>query len=322
MQERMIGNGNVQGNASFMGGALMHDIAIVGAGPAGMTAAIHASFEGYKTILIDPSPGGQAATTSRIRNYPGFPNMNGHHLMQLFLHQCIHGGISLLKERITGIIKIDGGWSLHSYTITSAEYQIEAKIILLAMGLSFKEVSAYQEWQGRGLFYGPSVAVASHYWLHDVAVLGGANSAGQAALNLARYAHRVHLISRHTALETTMSKGLIEEIQSHKNIQLHFNGSVDHCEGHDGHLRSIWINEREYPCRGLFVCVGQEAKTAWLPQGIELDARGLILTNERQETTLNGIYAAGDVRSDSLHRIAVAVGDGASAIARIGAILQ
>jgi thioredoxin reductase (NADPH) len=311
------------------------DVIIVGAGPAGLSAAVYGASEGLTTLVIDKGGiGGQATSSSLIRNYLGFPRgVSGRQLAQNAYSQAwVFGANFAFMQTVTGIAREDD----HLFVTLSDSRRLRASAVLLAMGVSYRRlgVPALEALVGAGVYYGGSTSEAPALVGRDVFVLGGANSAGQSALHLARYARSVTLVARAPSLRDGMSDYLVRQVEATENIQTRLG-----CEvvggGGDGRLDHLVLRdiaskaESTVEARALFILIGAEPYTGWLPAEIEQDERGFILTgadiSQRSaprfnrspfllETSMPGVFAAGDVRHGSVKRVASAVGEGSIAI--------
>jgi thioredoxin reductase (NADPH) len=316
------------GNAVF-------DVIIVGAGPAGLSAAVYGASEGLSTLVIDKGGiGGQATSSSLIRNYLGFPRgVSGRQLAQNAYSQAwVFGANFAFMHMVTGIVREDD----HLVVTLSDGRQVRSSAVLLAMGVSYRrlDVPALEALVGAGVYYGGSTSEAPALVGRDVFVLGGANSAGQSALHLAQYARTVTLLVRATSLRDGMSEYLVRQVEATQNIHTCLG-----CEvvggGGDGRLDHLVLrdiaskSESTVDARALFILIGAEPHTGWLPAEIEQDERGFILTgadiSQRSaprfnrspfplETSMPGVFAAGDVRHGSVKRVASAVGEGSIAV--------
>jgi len=310
------------------------DTVIVGAGPAGLAAAVYGASEGLRTLVVErEAPGGQAGTSSRIENYLGFPNgVSGDELAVRALDQARRLGAEIVVtrniERIdpaAGTIMLDGGETLR------------ARTIILATGVTWRHLRlpGFDHLIVRGVYYGAARSEASGMQGRDIHLIGAGNSAGQAALFFANHARTVTLVVRGDALDKGMSRYLVEQVRSKPNIRVELRSEVVAAHG-DDHLAAIDIadrgrgTERRSDSGGLFVFIGADAETGWLPREIERDARGYVLTGPDVvksgrwplardpyllETSVPGIFACGDVRLSPIKRVASAVGEGSMAIA-------
>jgi thioredoxin reductase (NADPH) len=310
-----------------------YDLVIVGAGPAGLAAAVYGSSEGLKTLLVErEAPGGQAGTTSRIENYLGFPaGLSGSDLARRALAQARRLGAEILSSQEAATIRRDDPYRT---IVLDDGAELSCHVVVVASGVTYRqlEVPGARELGGRGVYYGAATTEAILYRGEVVGVVGGGNSAGQATVHLARFASRVHLLVRGTGLDATMSTYLVEQINSLENVEVHVQGETARLVGTDHLERATFATpdgELEIELAALFVFIGQQPRTAWLEGVAARDSRGFILTGpdvgpelgwnlDRDpfllESSLPGVFAAGDVRHESVKRIASAVGEGAMAI--------
>jgi thioredoxin reductase (NADPH) len=313
-----------------------YDVVIVGGGPAGLAAAVYGASEGLKTILVESeAPGGQAGTTSRIENYLGFPaGLSGGDLARRALAQARRLGAEILSpDEVTGIRRED------PYRVVSlaAAGEVSCQTVVVATGVSYRqlEVPGAAELAGAGIYYGAATTEAVLYRDQEVGVVGGGNSAGQAAVYLSRFAKRVTLMVRTPAL-SGMSQYLIDQIAACPNIEVRFETSVTAAHG-EGHLASVTATgpagDEELPLGAIFVFIGQQPRTEWLEGGVVRDPGGFVITGAALleggkppagwglarepfllESSMPGVFVAGDVRHRSIKRIASAVGEGAMAV--------
>jgi thioredoxin reductase (NADPH) len=321
--------------------AVSYDTVIVGAGPAGLAAAVYGASEGLSTIVIErESPGGQAGASSRIENYLGFPSgVSGDELASRALRQARRLGAEILVTR--SITRIDPtGRRLH----LDGGDVLEARTIVLACGVTWRHlpIEGFERLVGSGISYGAARSEASNTHGLDIHIVGAGNSAGQAALFFANHAQRVTILCRGDALEKSMSRYLIDQLATRTNIGVRFGVEVVGVHG-DSSLGAIDVQDRatgnvlRLTSGGLFVFIGADADTAWLPPEIGLDSRGFVITGpavraseqwplERDpyllETTVPGIFACGDVRCSPVKRVAAAVGEGSMAIAFVHQYLK
>jgi thioredoxin reductase (NADPH) len=315
---------------------IRYDLAVVGGGPAGLTAAMYAASEGLATLLLEREAiGGQAGTTSMIRNYLGFPRgISGRELASRAVEQALAMGAEMVFMRSAVGLKAAPGEDV-LLTLEDGS-QAVSRTVVIATGVTYRrlEVSGLDELLGAGVFYGAAVTEAAALEGQRSFVIGGANSAGQAAVHLARFASHVTLLVRGPSLSTTMSAYLIDEIERASNISVWPNTTLTGVQG-DGRLEaiSVWHSatgvEQTEPADGLFVLIGADPHSDWLADTVERDSRGFILTGPdlshwrlarpplSLETSAPGIFAAGDVRQGSVKRVASAVGEGASAIQEV-----
>ena len=315
------------------------DVAIVGAGPAGLAAAVYAASEGLQTLLVDPDgPGGQAGSSSMIRNYPGFPHgISGAHLAHGACEQAWLFGADLVYGQAATGLRVRGSERLLRI---SDGTEVAARAVIVAAGVAWRRlgVRRLEALVGAGVFYGAAASEARAMRGQDVFVVGGANSAGQAAVHLAKHAATVTILARGDSLARTMSDYLVQEIQATDNIRVCL--GVEVIDGHgEEHLEAVTVRDRAagttetVPAAALFVLIGGQPHTAWLPDSVERDAAGYLLTGRDLirdgrppacwslqrpplllETSTPGVFAAGDVRHRSVKRVASAVGEGATAI--------
>jgi len=286
----------------------LHSVSIVGSGPAGLTAAIHAAFEGLHVTLYERGKmGGQAATTSLIQNYPGFEHgVDGHGLIARMHTQASDLGVQVVQQEI----------------VSCADLPSDQPIIL-ATGLHFRSLGlpGEAEYAGRGLWYGPHIHHPLRVIGKQIAIIGAANAAGQAALYYARYARRVTIISRHETVAETMSERLRTEIAHHQHVGFLCGVSPQEVVGDDQEVQGLWVagahNERLFvPASTVLVCAGQQPASGFAD--LLHDGRGYMVCGgaSRMETSRAGVYAIGDCRSGNMaHRVAAAVGEGARLIA-------
>jgi thioredoxin reductase (NADPH) len=317
-----------------------YDLAIVGAGPAGLAAAVYAASDGLATVVIDRDvPGGQASHTSMIENFFGFPDgIGGAELARLAGRQAERFGaeLVLLRGVVAGEHRADG----HRLTIAGGD-EVSAPVALAAPGMDWRRLSApgVEELLGRGVYYGAGRSEAAQGRGEDVIVIGAGNSAGQAVLNLADAGAKMKMLVRGDALGKTMSAYLVERIAAQGLIDLRFGTELVAAHG-DGRLEAVTVrgpdgSEDRLPARMLFVCIGGQPRTRWAEAaGVSVDDKGYILTGpdllengarpddwplDRDplalETSVPGLFAAGDVRHGSTKRVAGAVGEGAMAVA-------
>ncbi len=310
-----------------------YDIVIVGAGPAGLAAAVYGASEGLKTLLIErEAPGGQAGTTSRIENYLGFPaGLSGADLARRALTQARRLGAEILSSQEVARIRRDDPYR----TIMLEDgAEVSCQALVVATGVSYRvlEVPGAEALAGAGVYYGAATTEAALYRGAEVGVIGAGNSAGQAAVYLSRFAARVHLLVRGANIDSTMSAYLVDQIAALDNVEVHFRASVRELTG-SGHLEAATFEGSEgsfaLPLAAVFVFIGQQPRTGWLNSIVACDGRGFILTGpdvgreqgwnlDRDpallESSLPGLFAAGDVRHRSVKRIASAVGEGSMAI--------
>ena len=313
------------------------DLVVVGAGPAGLSAAVYAASEGLLTTVLDAGAvGGQAGSSSLIRNYLGFPRgLGGGELAQRAYQQAwLFGAQFRITHRAVGLAQRDGRHVVR----TDAGTEIEAPTVVLALGVEYRRLEGpgLTELEGAGVFYGASMSEAQALAGETVYIVGGGNSAGQAALHLARYACNVRILVRGAGLAETMSQYLIETIDKDPNIDVQPHTEVVAAHG-EGRLERLDLRRLEgvesVPAGALIVLIGARPHTGWLPDEIARDEWGYIVTGpgvpgwpcERSplplETSLPGVFAAGDVRARSVKRVASAAGSGALSVSDVHAYL-
>jgi len=315
-----------------------YDVAVVGAGPAGLAAATYAASEGLRTLLLERrATGGQAGTTSLIRNYLGFPRgISGGELATRATEQALSFGAELAAQPVTRLHASDADWVL---TLADGN-QAVSRTVIIATGVSYRRlpVRGVEALLGAGVFYGAAVTEAQAMEGQRVVVVGGANSAGQAAAHLARHAEQVTLLVRGNSLAASMSAYLIAELERASNITVQLRTEVTAVHG-TGRLDALTLHDHStgltttLPAAALFILIGAEPHTGWLEATVEQDENGFLLTGrdlvrDRMrrpawpmdraplllETSQPGVFAAGDVRHGSIKRVASAVGEGATAV--------
>ena len=303
-----------------------YDFIIVGGGPAGLASAVYAASEGLKTVIVEAeAPGGQAGCSTMIENYLGFPQgLSGAELASRARQQAERFNVEILVPQTATDLQTRR--SYHLVTLADGSV-IAARAVLLATGVRYRrlEVPGEDALFGRGVYYGASYTEAVACSDERIAVVGGGNSAGQAVLHFAQFAKEVLLIVRGESIEETMSQYLVEKINATPNIALLPNSSIDKLIG-NGRLERVLVNGEERSCTSVFVFIGADPCTDWLPDRILRDEEGYILTGLRLprneqghrrallETSSPGVFAAGDVVSGATKRIASAVGQGAAAV--------
>jgi thioredoxin reductase (NADPH) len=317
-----------------------YDLVVVGAGPAGLGASVYGASEGLSTLALESTAlGGQAGTSSRIENYPGFPaGLSGFELASRILVQADKfGARTAVPQEAVGLRRDDGYYRIE----LSEGGEVAARSVIAATGARYRrlEVPRLERFEGVSVHYAATEAEAQRCEGEEVVVVGGGNSAGQAAVYLARRARRVHLLIRGEDLGKGMSRYLVDRVTETENVELLANTEIRELIGED-RLEGVVVEDnrsgarRTLDARALFVFIGAEANTGWLKRTVELDERGFILTGreldgsaldkdarrERSrepfllETSLPGVFAAGDVRSGSIKRCTSAVGEGAMAV--------
>ncbi|HYH24040.1 MAG TPA: FAD-dependent oxidoreductase [Blastococcus sp.] len=316
-----------------------YDLIVVGGGPAGLGAAVYGASEGLRTVLVErEATGGQAGQSSRIENYLGFPSgVSGGQLADRARRQARKFGAELLLTRDVVALEVQGPARVLRFADGSS---IAAHAVVLATGVSYRSlgVPGADGLTGRGVYYGSAMTEAAACAGREVFIVGGANSAGQAAVFFARYAESVHLLVRGPSLEASMSHYLIEQLAAIGNVHVHTCTTVAEARGSD-HLEEVILEDARtaerttHPASHLFVFIGGEPRTSWLDGVVVRDGRGFIPTGpgpagdgsrprgwplDRDpyflESSVPGVFVAGDVRADSVKRVASAVGEGAMAV--------
>lgn len=316
-----------------------YDLAIIGGGPAGLAAAVYGASEGLHTVIVErEAPGGQAGMSSRIENYLGFPaGLSGGDLARRAVVQAQRFGVEILSPQEALSVRVEGPYRIIKLADGS---EISCHALMIATGVQWRRlgVPGIDRLQGAGVYYGGGATEALTCKGETVHVVGGANSAGQAAMNFAKFADRVVMLVRGDSLSRTMSQYLIDQIQRTPNIQLWTHASVAEVHG-DQHLEEVSVlcsdtdKIERVPANAMFIFIGAMPRTEWLGDLIERDDHGFILTGpdllwdsgkpkgwslERDpfllETNVPGIFAVGDVRHGSVKRVASGVGEGSVAV--------
>ena len=316
-----------------------YDLAIVGGGPAGLAAAVYGASEGLHTVLIErEAPGGQAGMSSRIENYLGFPTgLSGGDLARRAVVQAKRFGVEILSPQEVVSARVEGPYRILKLADDS---ELSCHALMIATGVQWKRLEApgVDRLQGAGVYYGGGATEALSCKGEIVYIVGGANSAGQAAMNFAKYAERVFILVRGSSLASTMSQYLIDQIEQTPNIQIWTHASVSEVHG-ESHLEEVSVlcsdtNKVErVPASAMFIFIGALPRTNWLKDVVERDERGFILagpdlirdgqrpkgwTPNRDpfllEANVPGIFAVGDVRHGSVKRVASGVGEGSVAV--------
>ena len=319
--------------------AEQYDVVIIGGGPSGLSAAVYGASEGLHTLMIEgTAPGGQAGTSSRIENYLGFPiGLSGDELGSRALSQAQRFGAEIVVTR--QVCSIEPGRGIHTICLEDG-VTIRTKAIVLSVGVSYRalKVPGIEAFVGAGVYYGAARTEALGTRGCSIYLIGGGNSAGQAAMFFANYAARVTLLVRGPSLTASMSQYLIDQLATRANIAVRTEVETVGVSGRN-HLEGIEILDRarnsteRHAADAIFIFIGADANTDWLPASVARDARGYVLTGndipaearDRSlgrdpfllETSVPGIFAAGDVRHDSMKRVASAVGEGSMTIAFI-----
>ncbi|GAW52059.1 putative two-component thioredoxin reductase [Nocardioides sp. PD653] len=318
------------------------DVAVVGGGPAGLAAAVYASSEGLTTVVLEAEAiGGQAGTSSMIRNYLGFPRgISGMRLAQRARNQALRFGTRFYTGQV--VDELRPGYDGAPHVLCTDSGEVRARCVVITSGVAYRKlrVDPIEELVGMGVYYGAAMTAAREMEGQDVFVVGGGNSAGQAAIHLSRFARTVTILVRRPDLAETMSAYLIGEIEYNSRIAVR-TCTVVVDGGGDGRLEWLCLEDvrtgdrERVPAYGLFLLLGAEPRCDWLPGAVARDPRGFVLTGrdvpqetwadglppEPLATTVPGIFAAGDVRAGSMKRVASASGEGASVVPLVHAWL-
>ncbi|HKT61260.1 MAG TPA: FAD-dependent oxidoreductase [Gemmatimonadales bacterium] len=325
----------------------VYDLVVVGAGPAGLAASVYAASEGLDVMTADQlAAGGQAGTSARIENYLGFPaGISGKELTTNALVQAQRFGARITVPCLVRSLGLDGGDRI----VTLADgTRLRTRCVLVASGVAYRklDVPRFADFEGAGIYYAATEMEARLCRGEEAVVVGGGNSAGQAVVFLARASRHVHLLVRGPDLDASMSRYLIDRVQAMENVTIHLGTQVSALEG-NGRLSAVRARDRSgreltVETGALFLFIGADANTSWLRNCVALDKNGFVLTgpalppgtaeNERWrlagrspfllETSLPGVFAAGDVRSGSVKRVAAAVGEGSQSVSFVHAHIQ
>jgi len=317
----------------------VYDLVIVGAGPAGLAASVYAASEGLDVLTLDAlAPGGQAGTSSRIENYLGFPaGISGEELTGNAMLQAQRFGAQITVGSPVKSLGLDGG----DRRVTLEDgTRLQTRCVLVASGVEYRKLAVprFGDFEGAGIYYAATPMEAKLCGGEDVVVVGAGNSAGQAIVYLAKYARTVHHLARGKELGASMSRYLVDRVESLENVEIHRETRVTGLEGNENltlvRALSVGGGELEFRTSSLFLFIGADPNTEWLRDCVELDAKGFVFTGDQLprevaendrwrsagrspfllETSLPGVFAAGDVRSGSVKRVASAVGEGAMAV--------
>ncbi|MBK5271584.1 MAG: FAD-dependent oxidoreductase, partial [Bacteroidia bacterium] len=325
----------------------IYDVLIIGAGPAGLAASVYGSCEGLKTLLIEKSnPGGQASSSARIENYLGFPTgLSGAELSRRAITQTLRFGTEILTPQEVKNISVKDGYKITEMMDGS---EIHSKAIVIATGVAYKklEIPGIENFSGAGVYYGAASVEAYACRNEIIYIVGGGNSACQAALYMSKFAREVNILIRRDALSQTAANYLVENISHTSNINVIVNTDIICCSG-STILENITLKntkngeERSVPTKALFIYIGTRPGTGWLKDFIVKDEKGFVATGSElmkeksfhtlwklkreplmTETSVPGVFAAGDVRLGALTGISSAVGEGAMAIRFVRKYLQ
>lgn len=326
-----------------------YDLVVVGGGPSGLAAAVYGASEGLRTLVVESSaPGGQAGMSARIENYLGFPaGLSGEDLARRAVAQCRRFGVEILTPQEATGLRVEDPYRIVTLSDGS---ELSCHALIISSGVSYRrlEVPGLNELTGAGVYYGGALFEALSVQGEDIFIVGGANSAGQAAVHFAKYARSVTMVVRADSLSQGMSWYLINQIQATANIRVLLNSEVTGAQG-DGRLQSLTITNNEtgrvetVPATAIFIFIGALPHTGWLEGVVARESHGFVLTGpdlprlgdgrrpkgwplERDpfllETNVPGVFAAGDVRAGSIKRVATAVGEGAMAVQFVHRYLQ
>ncbi|MBV9404365.1 MAG: FAD-dependent oxidoreductase, partial [Acidobacteriaceae bacterium] len=345
--DRVLRSPSIQQLANCLGfntsidGSEVRDVIVVGAGPAGLAAAVYAASEGLNILLIETSaPGGQAGSSSKIENYLGFPmGVSGQELSARALTQAQKFGANMVVAR--SVVRLDCARSPYQVVLDSGE-TLSARTVVIATGAQYNKppLANLQKFEGRGVYYGATYIESQLCNRENVAVVGGGNSAGQAAVFLSETAGHLDMLVRSSELKSTMSRYLIQRLTENPRIELHLNTEIIALDGNDSLERMTWRNKTTgeistHDIQHLFVMTGASPRTEWLRGCLALDKNGFVITGrdldgdalpadqphwpltrppQMLETSLPGVFAVGDVRANNVKRVASAVGEGAIGI--------
>jgi thioredoxin reductase (NADPH) len=331
---------NCLGMNSRIDGTHVRDLIIVGAGPAGLAAAVYAASEGLDVLMIETqAPGGQAGSSSKIENYLGFPTgVSGLELASRATTQAQKFGATMLIAR--SVVRLNCSRRPYEVVLDSGD-KLPARSIVIATGAQYNKpkLAKLENFEGEGIYYGATYIESQLCENQEVAVVGGGNSAGQAAVFLSQTARKVHMLVRSGELSSTMSRYLIQRLTENPQVELHFNTEIVALEGGARLQRVVWQNRKSgetstHDIRHIFIMTGASPRTEWLRGCLALDDKGFILTGrdldvaapdqnpqwqltrspQMLETSLPGVFAVGDARAGSVKRVASAVGEGAISI--------
>jgi thioredoxin reductase (NADPH) len=325
----------------------LYDLIIIGAGPAGLAAAVYGASEGMRTLLLDGhGPGGQAGASSRIENYLGFPSgVSGSELTRRAVAQAQRFGAEFLVPVSVSGLSVDGGYK--RVALTDGR-ELVTRAVITATGMTYRELEAdgISDYIGAGVYYGAAMTEAHSCRGCRVVVIGGGNSAGQSAVYLSRYAREVHLVVRRDNLNATMSHYLIQQLAALPNVQIRPRIVAERVEGR-GRLERVWLKSLMdqsvsiEDADALFIFIGARPHGDWLPPSVLRNARGFVLTGRDAEvaegfariwkenrepmlleTSIPGVFAAGDVRAGAMNRVVSAVAEGAMAVRFVSDYLE
>jgi thioredoxin reductase (NADPH) len=324
----------------------VHDVIVVGAGPSGLAAAVYAASEGLDVMVIETAaPGGQAGSSSKIENYLGFPTgVSGQELANRATTQALKFGAKMMVAH--SVARLDCDRRPYKVVLDNGT-ALAARSIVISSGAQYNKpkIANLAKFEGQGVYYGATFMESQLCGDEDVIVIGGGNSAGQAAVYMSQAARKVHMLVRSGELSSTMSRYLIQRIEENSAIELHYNTQIVALDG-DAHMENVtWKDSKTgetstHPIRHVFIMTGASPRTDWLVDCLALDSKGFILTGRDMdatnpqtrvwplvrapymlETSLPGVFAVGDVRSGNVKRVASAVGEGSIAIHLVHRVL-
>lgn len=304
----------------------IYDVAVVGGGPSGLASAIYAASEGLKTLVIEKQQlGGQIRNSSAVENYMGFPKITGHELTMRAVHQAARFG-AIFKKGSVGSFDLEATHAHRHLYLDNGE-QIGFKSLIIAAGMTYKRLNIpnLDRYEGNGVFYGSNVVEnADACWSQDVFVVGGANSAGQAAMHLSQFARSVIILIRGNDIRAGMSEYLVKKIENTPNIQVWTRSQVIDAIG-TSTLHEITIKRDHMkvyaPCHSMYVFIGAIPATQWVNHLVKCDDHGFICVDSRYQTNIEGVFAIGDARNSPVKRVAGAVGSGSEVISSVHAYL-
>lgn len=302
---------------------MTYDVAIVGGGPAGLAAAVYASSEGLSSVVIEKNQwGGQVRTSSKIENYTGFAEISGPELTVRAMRQAAKFGTKFVKATVAGFDIAHNG-DQHRVLYLADGRAAQFRSMVIAAGMSYKKLNIpnLNKFEGTGVFYGSGVIEQANECLaKDVFIVGGANSAGQAAMHLSQFARNVTILIRGTDIRKGMSEYLVKKIEATANIHIWYQSEIIDATG-DTFLRSVTINKAGLiiiaECHSVYVFIGAIPATDWVSSLVECDPYGFIKVGGNYETSVAGIFAVGDARAGSVKRVATAIGSGSEVISYI-----